>query len=264
MIEVVIGDIHARQEKLERLLTQIGVLADGKRQPGYRLRQLGDAVSLGYGEQEAEFLTWFYGLLEDDDVLLLGNHELPAIWQNRGMDFAGYEDHDVVALQMVRDAFREGRYRVATHVNGWLCTHAGLDPSYGVYYRPELPLDQIVEKLDTAFWQAYRDGERMQHSHVITGVGEYGGGIYWLRWNGLCAHYPPTPQDSRIPQIVGHTPRGPELHKSGQLWLLDTKPEKSWRESMSQGRRPTRSQWGGVSALVFQPGQDTPELHSIE
>lgn len=260
MIDIVIGDIHSRLDAARELLEKIGVITINSgdpmtdtRNPGFRLHQLGDAVSLGYGEQEATFWYWWMRVVQDHDILLIGNHELPAFFHEPGMQFDGYAQHDVVVHSEVRRLFMQGRYKVASHVGPWLLTHAGLRVKYQHEYSLHTS-KQAEVKLERLFEDAMKNRTPSQPFHPICGTDSGRGGIFWLRWDHLRAGY----HEKHVPQIVGHSPQGPLLHKTGNLWLLDTTPTKEWRRLARKGLRPGRYEWGSVAALVFQDGPDEP------
>ena len=77
MKTIVLSDIHNREFVVKDLFRKIGLMDDqGNRADGFHVIQLGDLLSLGYGEQEAEFLKWIRPFI---DVQLVGNHEYPSI-----------------------------------------------------------------------------------------------------------------------------------------------------------------------------------------
>lgn len=274
MVDVVIGDIHARQDALHTLLYKIGIInSTGERLPGYRIHQLGDALSLGYGEQEADFFKWFLELISPEDVLLLGNHELPAVWGNHTMDFHGWDDRDVEAEEMVKDLFRRDRYRVASHVGDWLLTHAGLIPTYQKTLRQqgietaadvagflnERFVDLVNNKVNEDMYERYGiHGVQARAAGMIEGMDEGFGGIFWVRTRAHVAGYRP---EHHLKQMFGHTPYGPK-QLGEYLWLLDTAPrDPDWlREQLRQGIQPKRSDFGDVAAMVFETPESDPQL----
>lgn len=280
MIDIVIGDIHARTDALRTLLHKIGVIECGptlnsdRRLPGFRLHQLGDAVSLGYGEQEAEFLRYFYSLLADHDQILIGNHELPVMWGNGSMDFHGWDDRDLEAEAMVREAFEGGRYQAASSVGDWLLTHAGLIPVYqkdlrkrfGITHVSEAAdwlndrfLDLINNKREDALWNGRTiHGTMARGSGAIEGMDEGYGGIFWVRTQAHVAGYLPS---HHYKQMFGHTPYGPK-QLGEYLWLLDTAPRDPdyFRATLASGERPMRSDFGDVAAMVFETPDANPVL----
>lgn len=109
-ITIISGDLHARWKPARQLFERVGLIAcptddpfDDIRQPGFRHVQLGDAVSLGYGEIEAEFYRWLMTIVGVDDALL-GNHELPAVWWHpNAVMFHGYYDRDEIRAEADSD-----------------------------------------------------------------------------------------------------------------------------------------------------------------
>ena len=69
---LIIGDMHARRSHVANVLRQAGALRDGKKNPDIRVTSLGDAVSLGYDEPEAEFLQGLTGALLDPRICPAG------------------------------------------------------------------------------------------------------------------------------------------------------------------------------------------------
>ncbi|MBC7460311.1 MAG: hypothetical protein H7287_03015 [Thermoleophilia bacterium] len=220
---VITGDIHARHAKARELFERIGMIScptddpvDDERQPGFTHVQLGDAVSLGYGELEAEFYRWLFDTV-GVDVALLGNHELPSVWWHpNAVMFQGYYDraevrreldHDLptgtgmywaqqypwklgrdrAAEALVRERYAAGGYRVACAVGEWLVTHAGLSPArvqrLGLV---GLPACEIADALNQRFEAA--QVERVGDS-TIESAAEVDGGIMWIRFEHLLQEY---------------------------------------------------------------------------
>lgn len=233
---VVLGDVHARMDKLEPLLERIGVLAAGVRQPGFRVIQLGDLVNLGYGVEELSFLERAWGWI---DVHVIGNHELPAIyWNADAVRFRGWEERDRNAERFVAE--RAGQLRAAASVGPWLITHAGLSAFHWRSLRMEAQdAAAIAVRLDELF----RAGnERAETHEVFEGVGAArrpgstsNPGIFWADIAELEPDYAAGTFPLR--QIVGHTPTGPpRLLGGGRLWCIDP--------------LDVHDDWGGVAALV--------------
>ena len=205
---VVFSDMHNRDFVVKDLFRKIGLMdEDGKRADGFRTIQLGDLLSLGYGEQEAEFLKWVRPFIDEQ---LVGNHELPAFTPYSDyVEFVGWDKRDIVAEQLVRAEFTKARMEddpslwvAATNVGKWLITHAGASVAVqkemlkegwdgtavdAADYLNDLWLDHIINKTPDP---------------IIIGTGQQNGGIFWHRIQYLRAGY----CEKHVPQIVGHTP----------------------------------------------------------
>lgn len=227
---LIIGDIHSRWPKFLQVLQRAGVIDDkGNRVDGFRIIQLGDAVSLGYGDKEKDFYASLDGWI---DEFVIGNHELPAFWWNGNdmqLGFNGYEDRDREAEKLVQKRYSEGGYVAAASVGKWVITHAGIAPIYQKVngYRASnvhegMSTEEIVMDLNMRFRQCQK---YRRYDPVISGR-QMGGayqGIFWLRiWhlqNGYGAMH--------IPQIVGHTPHveyAPKQIVEERLWCIDSPP----------------------------------------
>ena len=226
--EVVFSDMHNRKAVVRNLMEKIGLLKDDVRQPGFRTTQLGDRLSLGYGEQETDFYEWVDGLI---DVQLVGNHEYPSVGPKaQTMMFSGYEERDIVAEQMLRRDFNHARMSLdpdkwvaASNIGPWLIVHAGLTPAA----QKELGAGQTAAEYAVILNELWID-------HVTNGTIEpifldtrqQGNGIFWVRLPYLRAGY----RDSHVPQIVGHTGYDanqkwapPSLqNRDKNIWGLDT------------------------------------------
>ncbi len=251
MKKVILSDLHARLDKTREALDETGAITIRSGDPMTDVRnhdvhviQIGDAVSLGYDEKEADFYRWWTEVAQPDEELL-GNHEAPAVhYDPWPLDFDGYwsraemeakyataewmpaelRDYkyeigrDLEATAMVQRRFREGKYKIATSVGEWLVTHAGVSPRYQkMHHYKGVPVAEIAADLNGRF-------ERCQRLHtpddVITHTGENRGGILWLRFNYLKMNYK---VEHHIPQIVGHSSlNGPDLTRKN-LWCIDNK-----------------------------------------
>jgi hypothetical protein len=226
MKKVVISDTHNREFIVKDLFRKIGLMDDdGNRVDGFHVIQLGDLLSLGYNEQEAEYLKWVRPWI---DTQLTGNHEYPALGPySSQMEFVGWEHRDIVAEQMVRHEHNLARMNndpnmwvPTTYVGDWLISHAGITP----YVQKELK----KEGWDGTAKEASRIINEMWVDHVTNqtpepifiGTASHTGGLFWVRIEYLRAGY----RDVHVPQIVGHTPqKEPGLqNKDGNLYCIDT------------------------------------------
>ena len=206
---------------------------DGNRAEGFHTIQLGDLLSLGYGEQEAQFLSW----IRDGkwiDTQLVGNHELPVFTPYPNyVEFVGWEHRDIVAEQMVRAEFMKAQMEqdpnmwiAATHVGKWLITHAGASVAVQKEMKAE-GWDGTAENAAIFLNNLFIDHiANRTPDPIIIGTGQQNGGIFWHRIQYLRAGY----RDVHVPQIVGHTPydHNPKFsppsiqNKDGNLWCIDT------------------------------------------
>lgn len=202
---VVFSDMHNRQLVVQNLFEKIGLITpEGERVPGFHTIQLGDLLSLGYGEQEAAFLKWVRPFI---DKQLVGNHELPAFSPYSDyVSFMGWENRDIVAEQMVRAEFTKARMEndpdlwvAATNVGKWLITHAGAS----IQVQKELGIGKSAEAYATELNELFIDHiTNKTPDPIIIGTGQQNGGIFWHRIPYLRAGY----RAQHVPQIVGHTP----------------------------------------------------------
>jgi len=226
---VIFSDTHNRDFVVKDLFHKIGLMDEnGNRAEGFKTIQLGDLLSLGYGEQEAEFLKWVRPFI---DIQLIGNHELPVFTPYPHMvEFVGWEHRDIVAEQMVREEFVRARMEddpnlwiAATHVGKWLVTHAGAS----VAVQKELGIGksakEYADDLNRLFIEHIED---RVPDPIIIGAGQHTGGIFWIRNQYIRAGY----LDQHVPQIYGHTPYDDNKkfsppatqNKAGNLWCIDT------------------------------------------
>ena len=229
-ITAIFGDMHNREVVVRDLFDKIGLIdSNGNRNPGFHTIQLGDLLSLGYGEQEAEFLKWVRQFIDEQ---LIGNHELPFFTSYPDLvAFQGMEARDIVAEQMIRSEFNKAYmleeepnlWKAATHVGKWLITHAGLSVAL---QRDELKVigkdaEYIANLLNTEWRKCVEDRSA---DPLFLHAGEHNGGIFWHRLNYLRAGY----QSCHVPQIVGHTPWADKMcppaiqNKDSNLWCIDT------------------------------------------
>jgi hypothetical protein len=222
---IVFGDMHNREYVVRDLFNKVGLIdAHGNRVPGFNTVQLGDRLSLGYGEQEASFNEWVDPFI---DTQLVGNHEYPAIGpMGFLMEFVGWEDRDRVAEQQVRrDAMADPmRWRLAHNVGPWLITHAGLTPAAQKELGAGQTAAEYAEALNDLWLKHLTERDP---DPLIIDARENGVGVLWNRLTYLRAGYR---ADSHVPQIVGHTPFDPNpkfqppcvQNRDENLWAIDT------------------------------------------
>lgn len=223
--------MHARKKHVATVLHRAGVMdIHGNRIGNVRVTSLGDVVSLGYDEPEADFLRWVDKFI---DEWLVGNHEAfhlcphPELWF-AGSDGVSYLDFngkevfpgtaDPEAVKIIQEWSRQGRYKAASQCGPWLLSHAGLRPALQKFYREhgaELP--DIVDDLNHR-WKSCVATPGLNDQFITNGMAS-AGGILWHRFQYLRAGYAKT----HMPQIVGHSSDcGPNLWRTGNLWCIDS------------------------------------------
>ena len=225
MKHVVISDCHNREFIVKDLFSKLGIMdSEGNRAEGFHTIQLGDLLSLGYGEQEAEFLKWVRPFI---DVQLCGNHEYPSIGPYPDqMMFVGYENRDRVAEQLIRSEFNKARMEndpnlwiAAASVGDYLITHAGAS----IQVQRELGIGKTAQEYAEQLNEMWLDHiEYETPEPIFINPADHTGGIFWHRIQYLRAGY----RAQHVNQIVGHTPqRDNEIgaqNKDGNLHCIDT------------------------------------------
>lgn len=214
MIEVVIGDVHARPDLLRAILREVGAWdSRGRRRPGFWIVQVGDLLDRR-AEAGANFQT--ARLAADTlDVVLAGNHEVDIL--------ADPNTRHGRALAVLAS---RGWPHAAAEVGGWLVTHAGVHPEL-THSLPIAPSDCAVVINDHWHRRALtpRTSERRGPEAVGDplfdwvgpargGISPYGG-LFW----GAASEWPP---DGRTPwgQICGHVPQPRPRLLPGPRWLI--------------------------------------------
>lgn len=246
MKTVVFSDMHNREIAAQDLFEKIGLIKDGKRQDGFKTYSVGDILSLGYGEEEAEFFKWVWDFI---DVACIGNHEYPAFNPDSLIIFNGWASRDTIAEQMVRSQInRREKWVAATFIGKWLITHAGLFPNYMEQVDPEETnsAELIAANLNDAFWsyaqRGFRGEDRIgrfnDHNiddreaifdamHFRRGGFDSFGGIFWNDIYDLAPAYQES-TDPLVPQICGHSSYAESMegwvypHFTDDLWCIDT------------------------------------------
>lgn len=199
MLEVVIGDVHARGDLLRAVLTSAGVLdARGRRREDAWVVQLGDL--LDRHATLPENLAAAQLAAETVDVVLAGNHEARMLR-------AGSHGPALGVL-----ATRGWPHAAATS-GGWLITHAGVHPELG----SGLPADacDCAAEINDRWHRGGADPLFDWIGPARGGTAPHGG-LLWL-------HAGEWPRDvaSPWPQISGHVPqREPRLLAPGR-WSID-------------------------------------------
>jgi|1186.fasta_scaffold35021_2 hypothetical protein len=199
MLEVVIGDVHARADLLRAALGACGVLdARGRRREDAWVVQLGDL--LDRRASPAENLETALLAADTIDVVLAGNHEARML--------AAGAHGAALALLATR-----GWPHAAAASGGWLITHAGVHPGLA----SSLPGDvsECVAEINDRWHRGEGDPLFDWVGPSRDGAAPHGG-LLWLgagEW--------PRDLGSPWPQISGHVPqREPRLLAPGR-WSID-------------------------------------------
>jgi len=233
MKTVILSDMHNRRVAVEDLFSKIGLMAEnGKRNLGFNVIALGDIVSLGYGEVEAEFFEWVMPFV---DTALVGNHEYPTVNNSRDVVFGGWGSRDVKCTNLVHDSVNDpdGKWFAAASVGEWLLTHAGLHPDYRRFVID--PVEDVASEIANdinILFDEYRDNDFMMHEAkdlfdaISMSRGGYNrfGGIFWNDAYDLQGSY--RGKANQLRQICGHSSYAekldgyPRLHDD--LYCIDT------------------------------------------
>lgn len=205
IIEVVVGDVHARADALRALLRAVGVVdARGRRREGFWVVQVGDLLdrraspkaNLAAARLAAQAL----------DVSLAGNHELAMLDEPGG-------PHGASLATLAARGWPQG----AAALGDWLVTHAGVHPHFASVL-PETA-QECADEINHR-WHRRRPASAGDPLFDWVGPARGGlaphGGVVWLgpgEW----------PRGGRTPwgQICGHAPQPhPRLHV-GPRWTID-------------------------------------------
>jgi Calcineurin-like phosphoesterase len=203
MLEVVIGDVHARAEALRELLEAVGVLdARGRRRERAWVVQVGDLLDR-HADPEANLATAKLAAASVD-LVLAGNHEA------RLMQSAAPEQHAAIATLATR-----GWPHAAAAAGDWLITHAGIHPQLAA----TLPAraDECAAEIDDR-WHCRRQGDPLFDwiGPSREGAAPFGG-IYWLGAN----EWPVNGGETPWPQISGHVPQRMPRQLTPRRWAID-------------------------------------------
>lgn len=236
MPKAVVADLHGDVAALMGVLELIGAVdAAGRKQPGWWLCQIGDAVH-GLGEPKPTAPTPFQvefmkrqamdmrtmeKLFDLFDLVLIGNHEF-QFFGGPSFDRGDHKSNSPVAHSM-RDFYKAGCLKAATNVGPWLITHAGLLPHYwsARYDVYNLDAAELATRLNTDLEEALASGIELPYNAkppIFWSLGTRWqgpgrmppGGIFWADWHELGKGYaelwPDGAPDGALKQLVGHTP----------------------------------------------------------
>jgi hypothetical protein len=199
MLEVVIGDVHARTDALRAVLTETGVLGTrGRRREDAWVVQVGDL--LDKHADAADNLAAARLAADSVDVVLAGNHEAQLLRTG---------DHGAaLALLATR-----GWPHAAAAAGAWLVTHAGVHP--GLAGGLPAAADECAAELNDR-WHRGAGDPLFDWIGPARGGSDPHGGILWLQ-----AGEWPRDAASHWLQISGHVPqREPRLLAPGR-WSID-------------------------------------------
>lgn len=175
----------------------------------------------------AAFFARLESRLEKPVTFLVGNHDLPYLYDLQEMDTgprggpnpypcSNYDPSKSAQIHRAWPASFRSRLKCLALVNGNLLSHAGLHPSH-------LPVatEATLESLDAELQRNLRDMLAPSHPAFasvspVRGGFDPVGGITWLDWRYEFEDGLPWPQ------IVGHTALE-KPQQNGRSWNLDTK-----------------------------------------
>jgi len=244
VIEVVLGDVHAREHVLAGMLGALGVLdAGAQRRRDFWLVQVGDLLDRR-ASADANLRTARLAA-EALDVVIAGNHEAQML-ADRGSTHAA-------ALTTLGT---RGWPHAAAEIGGWLVTHAGVHPelSHGLPRRAgpcaaEIN-DQWHRRAPRGAWHPLFDWVGPERG----GTAPYGG-VFW----GNPSEWPPR---ARTPwsQICGHMPQPRPRLLAGPRWLIDVGSHGTRLGALARRHvtEPTRTESGELDCAAH-PAAPTGE-----
>lgn len=236
MVEVVIGDVHARAEVLRSLLEALGVIdSQARRRKGFWVVQVGDLLDRR-ARPDANLATARVAA-EGVDVVLAGNHEVDILAAR------GSGHGPALATLAAR-----GWPQAAAEVGGWIVTHAGIHPEM-THGLPRRAGECAAEIND--LWHR-RSPAGVGHP-LFDWVGPARGGIspYGGLFSRGSSEWPP---NGRSPwgQICGHAPQAEPRLLPGPRWLIDLGSEGQRLAALV--RRERSGQWSPVVVKVSGDG----------
>jgi hypothetical protein len=225
VVEIVIGDVHARADLLRGMLEVLGTLdARGRRRAGFWIVQVGDLLDRRAGPEAN--LRAARLAAKTLDVVLAGNHELDIL-------SGGTAEHGAALATLAGRAWPQA----AAELGGWVITHAGIHPelTHGLSDHPGECVAEINDRWHRRSTRRASDPLFDWVGPARGGIAPYGG-VFW----GAGSEWPP---DSRTPwgQIYGHVPQPRPRLLPGPRWLIDTaadcqlaalvrgQPDREWR-----------------------------------
>jgi hypothetical protein len=205
VIEIVIGDVHARPELLHKLLTRLGVLdSRDRRRNGFWIVQVGDLLDRRATPNENLITARL--AVEVLDVVLAGNHEVEMLASRRPAHGAA------LATLAAR-----GWPQAAAEVCGWLVSHAGVHPelTHGLPDGADECAAEINDRWHRRAPEGIADPLFDWVGPARGGVSPYGG-LFW----SAGSEWPPRGRTA-WGQICGHAPQSRPRLVAGPRWLID-------------------------------------------
>lgn len=221
---LVIGDVHGHVDRLQALLEQEGVIANGKRvNDDVRVVQVGDLGHFGV-DLTADEDCYREALGGWIDTLLWGNHDR-AVFDNQHI-FGGYRAPIGPVKTYMAELQRDGRYKFADHAHGYLLTHAGVARYFDAHLPSEANLPDVCNILNNPPAKPGGDlqlrfsgatGEPHPHWAVVNAIGSSRGG--WSRFGGILWRDIGEPISNKFNQVFGHSadPDGLVRHLKGDI-----------------------------------------------
>ena len=245
VVEIVIGDVHARADVLRALLAALGVTdSRGRRRDGYWIVQVGDLLDRHAG-REANLRTARLAV-HTLDVVVAGNHEASLLADRSSPHGAA------LATLAAR-----GWPQAAAEVGGWVVTHAGIHPelTHGLPAQADEAAAEINDRWHRRSPPGLGDPLFDWVGPARGGVSPYGG-VFWAGGS----EWPP---DGRTPwgQICGHMPQSRPRLLSGPRWLIDVGSDRSRLAALVRSDRS--ADWspcvarvsGGRTVVTPSPGK---------
>jgi hypothetical protein len=243
LVEIVIGDVHARSEALRALLTAVGALDEhGRRARGFWIVQVGDLLDRRAGEY-ANLATARLAA-SAIDIVLAGNHEARMLADREGVGGAA------LATLAAR-----GWPHAAAALGDWLITHAGVHPTLA----RELPFqaEECAAEINDR-WHRRAPGEGGEPLFDWIGPARGGkapyGGILWthpIEWRGA--------GETPWGQILGHVPQPEPRLLPGRRWAIDLGARDRCLAALV--RAPSQRRWRPV--VVDAPAKSATVAQSL-
>lgn len=241
---IVIPDVHQRIDNVKRILEKEKAYDEVVFVGDYFDSFLDPPKIAGF-EETCEYLKHL--ILEhpnkDKFVFLLGNHDLPYIYENRDYSIhrisktlkyfcSGFTISKAKKFrrcffdQGLKDQFFFKNFKVAHRTQGWILSHAGISIRHFPY---GYTIDRFIDELLPDVWKNFRNLE-YNHNWLLSGAGIHRGGyhpiggILWQDWYG--EFYSSIDIGK---QIVGHThvkePDCIHFNTPLECWNLDTEKD---------------------------------------
>jgi hypothetical protein len=201
MTTLIIPDLHLRYKRAQQIIDH---------EACDRVLFLGDFFDDWHDtpEMNRKMALWVKSrqLRHPEDIWLFGNHDTSYAFN---LPCSGYSIEKSLAINEV---MVWGKFKFYHFLGPWLCTHAGLHPSY---------IPPLTK--DLAGWLASEQNEALEAlqkggKHWITAAGKARGGSWpWggLTWLDFREEFEPVPG---LNQVFGHTP----MHAPGLMQQADS------------------------------------------